>query len=57
MIDKSNARSMNLIRRLAIRAQMTYTGLERSQSLSVELILTSLAESEVAKATCLRFKE
>ena len=57
MVDKSSAPSMNLVSRLVIRAEKTYTGLGRSQSSSVQHILTKLAELEVPKPPCPQFKE
>ena len=46
-----------MVNRLVIRNENTYSGVERSQSLSIELIMTKLNESESTKAHCPRFKE
>ena len=46
-----------MVNRLVIRAEKTYTGVERSQSLSIEHIMTKLSDSKVTRAPCPRFKE
>ena len=46
-----------MVNRLVIRAEKIYTGVERSQSFSIEHILMRLNESEVTRAPCPRFKE
>ena len=46
-----------LVHRIVIRAEKTYTGLERNPTLPLERIMSHLFQSEVTKAPCLRFKE
>ena len=43
--------------RLIVRAEKTYTGLERHTNYSPEHILFEMSKCEVAKAPCPRFKE
>ena len=57
MVNKDNASSIDIIGRLVIRAEKTYTRLERSHSFPREHISTKLAHSEVAKAPCPQYKE
>ena len=46
-----------MVNRVVVRAKKTYTGVERSQSFSIEHIMTKLNVSEVTRAHFARFRE
>ena len=46
-----------LVSRVVIRAEKTYTGLERERIFPVEVVLEELSKSKVAEEPCSRFKE
>ena len=46
-----------LVSRVVIRAEKTYTGLERERIFPVEVVLEELSKSKVAEEPCPRFKE
>ena len=50
-------REENLVHRLTVRAEKTYSSLERSGDYPVDTILEKLSSPGVAKAPCPRFKE
>ena len=50
-------RGENLVHRLTVRAEKTYSSVERSGDHPVDTILEKLSSPEVAKAPCPRFKE
>ena len=49
-------RGENLVHRLTVRAEKTYSSLERSGDYPVDTILEKLSSPGVAKAPCPRFK-
>ena len=46
-----------LVSRVVIRAEKTYTGLERERIFPVDVVLEELSKSKVAEEPCPRFKE
>ena len=46
-----------LVSRVVLRAEKTYTGLERKRIFPVNVVLEELSKSKVAEEPCLRFKE
>ena len=57
VVSPEGIEKANLVQRLTIRAEKTYSAVKRSAEYPVEEIMQKLLSSKVAKAPCPRFKQ
>ena len=56
-VPQEGRQHTELVHRITVRAEKTFSGVERTEKYPVKTILQQIATPGVAKAPCLRFKE